>query len=492
MAFLRLATRRLRLIPHPHSSRNFTSNSQPISNLRTAAYVTLFTLTTGLGAVYYFDSRAAIHRYLIAPVIRYALDPETSHQLAVTVLENGLGPRDMLPDDERLKTEVTMLLPPNPLYGATLIDCNMLALGSTLSNPIGLAAGFDKDGRAIDGLFNLGFGWVEVGSVTPKPQPGNPRPRLFHLPEDSALINRYGFPSQGHTSVLSRLRARLPAFLTTTEQVSPSLHHDRLLAVNLGKNKESPQESPDDFIVGVRVFAPHADVLVVNVSSPNTPGLRGLQQRDLLANLLRGVVHARDEATQSSSSSSSSSSPRRPKLVLKISPDLDSRGLDDIADAIVSVKGIDGVIVTNTTVQRPIHLRSTNRAEQGGLSGAPLQPLALETIRGLRKRLPAEIPIIGCGGISSGLDALTFARAGASSVQIYTAFGYDGPGTCRRIKDELADELARSGTTWQAVVERAVGENAARVPMMKEKTEVETERETTVGGVRQLVEQAEN
>ena len=183
--------------------------------------------------------------------------------------------------------------------------------GQTLSNPIGLAAGFDKDGRAVDGkdpvrtcgaviylltlnrlgLFNLGFGWVEVGSVTPKPQvrmvpsvlspvhlpglqPGNPRPRVFHLPEDSALINRYGFPSQGHVSVLARLRVRLPAFSSTTEEHSASLRQGRLLAINLGKNKESPQESPDDFVAGVHAFAPHTDVLVVNVSSPNTPGLR--------------------------------------------------------------------------------------------------------------------------------------------------------------------------------------------------------------------------
>ncbi|KAF8266125.1 hypothetical protein EI94DRAFT_1787089 [Lactarius quietus] len=439
MASLRLIPRTIRVI-HPHSSRNFASTP---SRTRTSAYVALFALTAGIGAIYYLDSRAAVHRYLITPIIRHALDPETGHKLAVGVLESGLGPRDMFTDDERLKTELW---------------------GQRLSNPIGLAAGFDKDGRAIDGLFNLGFSWVEVGSVTPKPQPGNPRPRVFHLPEDDALINRYGFPSQGHVSVLSRLRARLPAFPSPTEENSASLRDDRLLAVNLGKNKESPQESPDDFIAGVRAFAPHADVLVINVSSPNTPGLRGLQKRELLLQLLRGVVQARDEAT------------RRPKLVLKISPDLDSQGLEDIADAVSSVKGIDGVIVTNTTVQRPAHLRNAHRTEQGGLSGAPLQPLALEAVRGLRKRLPAEIPIIGCGGISSGADALAFASAGASFVQIYTAFGYDGVGVCRRIKDEITQELARRGTTWHDVVRQAVSENAAA---------------PRVTGVQQLVRQAE-
>ncbi|KAH9029891.1 hypothetical protein EDB84DRAFT_1495575 [Lactarius hengduanensis] len=446
MASLRLVSRRIP-VKSSHSSRSFASTTEPTSRIRTSAYVTLFALTAGVSAVYYLDSRAAVHRYLITPIIRHALDPETGHKLAVGVLESGLSPRDMFPDDERLKTELW---------------------GQGLSNPIGLAAGFDKDGRAIDGLFNLGFGWVEVGSVTPKPQSGNPRPRVFHLPEDDALINRYGFPSQGQVSVLSRLRARLPTFPSAADEDSASLRNGRLLAVNLGKNKESPQESPDDFITGVRAFAPHADVLVINVSSPNTPGLRGLQKRELLSQLLRGVVQARDEVATSPT--------RRPKLVLKISPDLDSHGLEDIADAVSTVKGIDGVIVTNTTIQRPVYLRNANRAQQGGLSGAPLQPLALEAVRGLRKRLPAEIPIIGCGGISSGADALAFASAGASFVQLYTAFGYDGVGTCRRIKDELTEELARRGTTWHDVVKQAVSENAAA---------------PRAAGVQQLVRQAE-
>ncbi|KAI9450956.1 Dihydroorotate dehydrogenase-domain-containing protein [Russula earlei] len=436
------------------SLRNFTSASESASSFQRVAYVTLFTLTAGVGVVYYFDSRAAIHRYLIAPVIRNLLDPESGHKLAVSALESGFAPRDMFPDDERLKIELW---------------------GQTLSNPIGLAAGFDKDGRAVDGLFNLGFGWVEVGSVTPKPQPGNPRPRVFHLPEDSALINRYGFPSQGHVSVLSHLRARLPTFPSTTEDGLASLRQGRLLAINLGKNKESQPESPDDFISGVHAFAPYADVLVINVSSPNTPGLRcvwlqGLQKRDLLVHLLCSVVQARDET--------SASSMRRPKLVLKISPDLDSDGMDDIADAVGTVKGgIDGVIVSNTTVQRPAHLRGANHAEQGGLSGSPLLPLALNVVRGLRKRLPAEVPIIGCGGISSGADALAFAQAGATCIQLYTAFGYDGAGICRRIKDELTEELTRTDTTWRTIVEQAVRENAAASPQS--------------ASVQQLVRQAE-
>ena len=220
-----------------------------------------------------------------------------------------------------------------------------------------------------------------------------------------------------------------------------------------------------------------------------SPGYSGLQQRDLLVHLLQSVLKARDEATTAST--------RRPKLVLKISPDLDSRGVSDIADAVGAVKGIDGVIVSNTTVQRPAHLRNgahisyapsffflthvptliANRAEQGGLSGAPLQPLSLKVVRDLRKCLPAQVPIIGCGGISSGADALAFARAGASCVQLYTVFGYDGVGACRRIKDELTEELARSDTTWQAVVEQAVRETAAA--------------SSDSVGVQQLIRQAE-
>lgn len=200
-------------------------------------------------------------------------------------------------------------------------------------------------------------------------------------------------------------------------------------------------------------------------------GDSGLQQRNLLVHLLRSVVQTRDDATVSST--------RRPKLVLKISPDLDSQAVGDIADAIGAVKGIDGVIVSNTTVQRPAHLHNgasichtsllfhtdqlltANRAEQGGLSGPPLRPLSLKVIRDLRKRLPAHVPIIGCGGISSGADALVFARAGASCVQLYTVFGYDGVGACRRIKDELTEELARRNTTWRSVVKQAIQENAA-------------------------------
>ncbi|GBE86200.1 Dihydroorotate dehydrogenase (quinone), mitochondrial [Sparassis crispa] len=401
---------------------------------RTALYATLFTVSAGLFAVYYFDSRSALHRYLLTPVLRHALDAETAHKLAVQVLRSGLGPRDTQPDDGVLKTELW---------------------GLPVSNPVGVAAGFDKNGEAIDGLFDLGFSWVEVGSVTPKPQPGNAKPRVFRLLEDGALINRYGFPSEGHASVLARLRARIPLFRDESDPSPASFRPDALLAVNLGKNKASAPESIEDFVSGVHAFGPYADVLVVNVSSPNTPGLRGLQTRALLEELLAGVSQARDELV------ASEKVVRKPKLVLKIAPDLDEAEIIDIAAA-VSNGDVDGVIVSNTTVQRPASLTDPNRTEAGGLSGPPLKAYTLATLRTLRAHLPAAVPIIGCGGVASGADALEYARAGAAAVQLYTSFGYDGVGACRRIKDELAEALREAGTSWAEVVRAAVDAKSLR------------------------------
>ncbi|KAH9926271.1 uncharacterized protein BXZ73DRAFT_102954 [Epithele typhae] len=417
------------------------------STARNAVYASLFVVTSGLFAIYYLDCRAALHKYIVTPVIRHTLDPETGHKLAVRVLSSGLAPRDPVVDDEVLKVELW---------------------GEEMSSPVGLAAGFDKNGEAIDGLFNLGFSWVEIGSITPKPQPGNPKPRVFHLPEDDALINRYGFPSEGHASVLARLRARLPtlfSYSTSSTLESPlhveehaSLRPNALLAVNLGKNKSSPPDSIVDFVTGTHAFGPYADALVVNVSSPNTPGLRSLQSRTLLQELLAGVTAARDEVAALSPHS------HRPKLLLKIAPDLSSEEVAGVAEAVRSIGGVDGVIVSNTTIQRPSSLMAPNKQEVGGLSGPPLKQLSLATLRALRAELPASVPIIGCGGISSGADALEFARAGAAAVQLYTVFGYRGPGAAREIKDELAALLRAEGTTWQAVVTDAVERTAWREP----------------------------
>ncbi|EJF59337.1 hypothetical protein DICSQDRAFT_89420 [Dichomitus squalens LYAD-421 SS1] len=445
------STRAIARTSHPPSvvvSRRAasTSSQQPARSFgRTAAYASLFIVSTGVFAAYYFDCRAAVHKYVVTPVIRYTLDPEAGHKLAVRVLSSGFAPRDMVPDDEVLKVELW---------------------DEELANPVGLAAGFDKHGEAIDGLFDLGFGWVEIGSVTPKPQPGNPKPRIFHLPDDSALINRYGFPSEGHAAVLARLRSRLPALFSYASdpanesplhgQEHASLRSNALLAVNLGKNKSSPPDSIADFVAGVRTFGPYADALVVNVSSPNTPGLRGMQSRALLQELLSGVVATRDEVTATSSHS------HRPRLLVKIAPDLTEPEITDVAAAVLATGGIDGVIVSNTTIQRPPSLSDPNKVEVGGLSGPPLKPLSLTTLRTLRGLLPASVPLIGCGGISSGVDALEFARAGAAAVQLYTAFGYQGPGTARQIKDELTELLRKEGKTWREVVREAVAEHSLR------------------------------
>ncbi|KAI0816987.1 dihydroorotate dehydrogenase [Trametes gibbosa] len=434
LSFGFVAHRAASTVPRPPAS----------SSARAAVYASLFVASTGVFAVYYFDARASFHKYIVTPVIRYTLDPERSHRFAVRALGSGLAPRDPVTDDEVLKVELW---------------------GQELSNPIGLAAGFDKNGEAIDGLFNLGFSWVEIGSVTPKPQPGNPKPRVFHLPGDSALINRYGFPSDGHAAVLSRLRARLPSvFAYSPEAEDPlhgavhaSLYPGKLLAVNLGKNKSSPPDSIADFVSGVRTFGPYADALVVNVSSPNTPGLRGMQSRTLLQELLAGVTAARDEITASSAQK------HRPRLLLKIAPDLNELEVADIAAAVLATDGVDGVIVSNTTVQRPAGTLDANKAEQGGLSGPPLKPYALATLRTLRGLLPASIPLIGCGGISSGADALEFARAGASAVQLYTSFGYGGVGVPRQVKDELVALLRKEGTTWAQVVQQSVALHSQNV-----------------------------
>ena len=305
-----------------------------------------------------------------------------------------------------------------------------------------MAAGLDKQAEAVDGLFDLGFAYVEIGSVTPEPQYGNARPRYFRLSSDSAVINRLGFPSDGAVAVCRNLQDRVRNYFVKTgrrlESTTPrSLHPDKMLAVNLGKNKDTPiTEAETDYIKGVKVFAPYTDVLVINLSSPNTPGLRSLQTSTYLNKLLSSI---REEVSRLPSPAL--------KLVVKIAPDLNLSEIRDIASAVVK-NNIDGVIVSNTTVQRPGTLTSPHEKiyEQGGLSGPPLKPLSLRVLRLLRgqlKQIPGgrNVVLIGCGGISSGKDAIEFARAGASIVQCYTGFVYDGVGFAARIKDEIVEEL---------------------------------------------------
>jgi dihydroorotate dehydrogenase len=289
------------------------------------------------------------------------------------------------------------------------------ALGLHFPNPIGLAAGFDKNTQVPDAMARLGFGFVECGTVTPKPQAGNSRPRLFRLREDRAVINRMGFNNDGMTVVARNLAAR---------------RGQGILGINIGANKDSGDRIAD-YARAFADLAPLADYVTVNVSSPNTPGLRGLQNRDELTRLLNILTEARAKK------------PVAIPLLLKIAPDLDGHALDDIAE-VTRGSGIEGLIVSNTTVARPA-LKSVHAGETGGLSGAPLFAPSTEILRQMRLRLGTAVTLIGVGGISSGADAYAKIRAGASLVQLYTALVYEGPGLLDRIKRELTALLARDG-----------------------------------------------
>jgi dihydroorotate dehydrogenase len=277
-----------------------------------------------------------------------------------------------------------------------------------------MAAGFDKDGRAIRGLACLGFGHIELGTVTPLAQPGNPRPRVFRLPEDQALINRLGFPNAGAEALSRRLRQRRPRGV--------------ILGVNLGKGIDtSLEKAVEDYTDLVRVFHALADYLVINVSSPNTLGLRRLQARDYLEDLLKRISQTRSELVAGEAHAC--------PILVKLAPDLDEDELTDAVNAI-EVAGMDGVIATNTTVQRD-GLRSPLQHETGGLSGAPLRERSTEVIRSIHRLSEGRLPIIGVGGISEPRDALEKIQAGASLVQIYTGLIYRGPGLVRHIVDAL-------------------------------------------------------
>ena len=321
------------------------------------------------------------------------LDAEAAHGLAIRALKTGLLPGDRRADAASLAIKVW---------------------GRSLPNPIGLAAGFDKNAEVADAMLAQGFGLVEIGSVTPRPQAGNPRPRLFRLPQDRGVINRMGFPGQGLDAARVRLAAR---------------PRRGFVGVNVGANKDSVDRAAD-YVTGCVALAPYADYLVCNVSSPNTPGLRNLQGRTELAGLLKRVQDA--------------IAARPVPLVVKIAPDATDEDLDDIVFVCRDLK-LDGIIIGNTTLSRPASLKSERRAETGGLSGAPLTSLSTEVLRKAAQRVERQFPLIGCGGVGSGADAYAKIRAGATLVQLYSAMVYEGPPIIRRIKDELAALLARDG-----------------------------------------------
>lgn len=344
----------------------------------------------------------------LMPLMR-GMDPERAHTHALCALRWGLAGADRAADDPVLATEV---------------------FGCRFRNPVGLAAGFDKDAVAVLPLMLLGFGFVEVGTVTPRPQPGNPKPRLFRLEEDQAVINRMGFNNGGLDGYVARLQALkrpLPA----------------VLGANVGINKDGA-DPERDYPALYAAVAPHADYVTVNVSSPNTPGLRDLQGEERLAAILDAIAAKR--ATLAS----------QPPVLVKIAPDLAENAVGPIVEACVT-RGVAAVIVSNTTIARPETLRSAKKAEVGGLSGAPLFEKSTAVLRIAYRAANRRIPLIGVGGIASGAQALTKIKAGASLVQLYAGFAYGGPALVRRIKDELAAGLKREGF---ASVADAVGVEA--------------------------------
>ena len=333
-----------------------------------------------------------------------------------------------------------------PLLRSLFLEENLLLrtklFDKTLNNPIGLAAGFDKDGRIHPALFALGFGFVEIGTVTPRPQEGTPRPRLFRLKEDHAVINRMGFNNQGAWKMAERLVANTlkiksaDADIFELSEDYPANIASGMLGINIGKNKDtSLEKATDDYVSALSTLHPFAEYFTLNISSPNTEDLRNLQEKEALRILLDSVCARRDELDRNHS--------RNTPLLVKLAPDLDGDALENSVHVIQEFS-IQGVIATNTTVERP-ELKSKNRTETGGLSGKPLQKRSTAMIRTLFAELGADIPIIGVGGIFNGADAYEKIRAGAAAVQIYTALIYEGPGLVRKVKEELANLLESDG-----------------------------------------------
>jgi dihydroorotate dehydrogenase len=347
------------------------------------------------------------------PLLRW-FDPEDAHRLAIQGLRL-LPPMRPRPDDPKLAVR---------------------AFGLNFPNPVGMAAGFDKSAEVPDALLRLGFGFVEIGSVTPKPQSGNPRPRLFRLERDEAVVNRMGFNNDGADTVLRRLANRA--------------HLSGIVGVNVGANKDSPDRVAD-YVGLIETFAPVASYFTVNVSSPNTPGLRNLQQAAALDDLLAKVIDARERVRQNAGDS---------PVLLKIAPDLSLNELDDVVH-IARSRRVDGMIVGNTTIARSSALREQNRAkEAGGLSGRPLFRLSTRMVAETYVRAEGAFPLVGVGGIDSGGAALTKIRAGASLIQLYSSLIYKGLGLVDDIKRDLASTLLRTGRDSLAEI---VGADAANI-----------------------------
>jgi dihydroorotate dehydrogenase len=325
------------------------------------------------------------------------IDPETAHRLTIRALRMGFGPRQKQPDPVSLSIDL---------------------FGLHFENPLGIAAGFDKNGEVPDAMLAMGMGFAEVGTVTPRPQPGNPRPRVFRLPLHRAVINRLGFNNEGHAALKKRLVARRS--------------RRGIVGVNIGANKDAVDRIAD-YEAGVRAFDGLASYFTVNISSPNTPGLRTLQNKAELETLIARVLAARN-----------ADNARTTPVLLKIAPDLGAEELADIADVALRL-GLDGMIISNTTVAREGLVSGVNAGETGGLSGAPLFSMSTRVLADMFRLTDGRIPLIGVGGISSGEDAYAKIRAGASLLQLYSALTYEGPALVARIKADLAAHLAVDG-----------------------------------------------
>ncbi len=344
----------------------------------------------------------------------HALPPEVAHNMGLCALSCGL-------------------LPTCPVKNSPLLTQNIFGL--EFKTPLGLAAGFDKNAVAVNALLKQGFGFVEAGTVTPLPQSGNPKPRIFRLPEDNAVINRLGFNNGG-----------LENFVKNFSQ------HDKALGIagaNIGKNKDT-ENAAEDYVKGLNAVYEFADYITINISSPNTKGLRNLQQKAALTNLLSEMANARKGLAAKYN--------RTVPLLLKIAPDINAEEREDIAAAVIE-NSLDGIIISNTTISRPDFLRSTHKTETGGLSGAPLFELSTQSLAEMYKLVGKKIPLIGVGGISSPADAYAKIRAGAALVQLYSALVYQGFGLVRAINEELPILLAKDGF-------RNVGEAVGTTPSL--------------------------
>lgn len=349
--------------------------------------------------------------YRLFRSLLFQLDPETAHSLTVQLMRIG----GIQPFYSILRN----------IYSAP--DKPARAFGLTFKNPVGLAAGYDKDGLAVRGLSALGFGHIEIGTVTPRPQAGNPKPRVFRLVEDQAVINRMGFPGRGADFVAMSLRGALKgrrSNLLANEEIATQARKDAVIGVNLGKNKDTPlEEASNDYISLMRTFASLADYLTINISSPNTVGLRRLQGREMLENLLGEIASERRTLMS------------RCPILVKLAPDLSDEELEDAVGVTIGF-GMDGIIATNTTLARK-ELRSKVQTEAGGLSGSPLRAQSEAMLEKIVRLVDDKVPIVSVGGIMSPGDAKRRLEMGATLVQVYTGLVYRGPGLVREIVKSL-------------------------------------------------------